>query len=88
MEGNYTAREWLQMGNRFTTEQIERLIEENEANIADLQSSEHSDELVEEQLYFARNAIEGILESCKKITNCRELKKAIDAIVENSGVEL
>jgi hypothetical protein len=88
MEGNYTAREWLQMGNRFTTEQIERLIEENEENVVALQFSKHSNELAEEQLYFARNAIEGVLESCKKITNCRELKKAIDVIVENSGVEL
>lgn len=91
MIGNYTAKEWLQMGNSFTPSQVEELIEGYEGEIKILEAENESQfkrfELVEEQEQFAKQALEEIVEAMNRTSNCRELKAMVNLAIENSSVE-
>lgn len=91
MIGNYTAKEWLKMGNSFTPAQVEEVIEGYENEIKTLKSDNESElkgyEFIDEQLFFAKRALEEICEAMENTNNCRELKSTINDIIEVSSVE-
>lgn len=91
MMGNYTAKEWLKMGNSFTPAQVEEVIEGYENEIKTLNSDNENEikshETIDEQLFFAKRALEEIVEAMGNTNNCRELKSTINDIIEVSHIE-
>lgn len=54
----------------------------------DYLAEKHHAEVMDEQVYFAHNALTAINDAMKRYTTAKDLKKAISIIIENSGFEL
>ena len=62
------------------------LVEEKEKE-KELEQTEKRLELIEEQLYFAQELIDGIEAITRTETRAKDLKKAIESAIENSYLE-
>jgi len=92
MIGNFTVSEYVKMGNTLSEDQVFSLIESYEKKILDLKevnSVQYKDnELVEEQLYFAKEVIYTILKEMNDIKSVTKLKKLINNTIEQSYLDL
>lgn len=90
-KGNYSLQEWLHLGHSLTNEQVLKLLRSKDEELALLkEQSEAEDrrvELIEEQLYFAKELLEGIQDAMKANNRCSELKKEINKLVQESMFE-
>lgn len=90
--GNYSLEEWLHLGRSLTNEQVMKLLRSKDDELALLkEQSEAEDrrvELIEEQLYFAKELLEGIQDAMKMNNRCSNLKKHINRLIENSMFEV